>query len=174
MNIEDKHNRMQFFINLPIHRYIALLVRWYLAYVFLSASFHKIMDPSAFALDVATYQILPLQLINIMAIVLPWVELFVGVFLILGFKARACALLVCGMMLMFMVALGIALYGDLNISCGCFASGSLEATDPISYKTMFRDLAWLLLGLYVLIFDGCALGVDSMLARRAAKKVKEG
>ncbi|MFA5624976.1 MAG: MauE/DoxX family redox-associated membrane protein [Bradymonadales bacterium] len=157
------------FYGLQAHRFIALIVRWYLAYVFISASIHKILVPSDFALDIASYQIMPLVLINMMAIVLPWVELVVGIFLILGFRSQSNALLVSGMMCMFMIALGIALYGGLNISCGCFASGTLEASDPISITTMFRDLAWLLLALYVLVFDNRAIGVDAFLMNRRTK-----
>jgi putative oxidoreductase len=146
------------------HAWIALPARLYLGYVFLWACWHKILDPAAFALDVATYQLLPLPLINLLALVLPWVELLAGAMLVVGLRVRAAALLVVGMMAAFMVALGWALHQGLEMSCGCFAAASTEA--PISGWTMLRDAAWISLALYVLLFDRAPLGVDGWLQRR--------
>ena len=150
----------------PAHSIIALLVRFYLAWVFITACLHKLADPTSFAIDIATYQMLPLVFINPLAIVLPYVELGTGIMLITGTKARAAALMVCGMMIMFMIALSYALMHDLSISCGCFASNAAAASDPISGLTMLRDSAWLILAIYVVIFDTRPLGVDRWLKRR--------
>jgi uncharacterized membrane protein YphA (DoxX/SURF4 family) len=86
--------------------------------------------------------------------------------LILGLRARAAALMVFGMMVMFTVALAIALGQGLDLSCGCFASQGAQGEDPISAKTVFRDTVWLVLSLYVVFFDGNAIGIDRLLARR--------
>jgi uncharacterized membrane protein YphA (DoxX/SURF4 family) len=145
------------------HALVALPVRLYLGGVFLYACLHKILDPGAFALDVATYQLLPLQLVNATALVLPWAELFAGVLLVAGFRARAAALLIAGMMLIFMAALGWALHRNLDMSCGCFASSGHQ--DPISGLTMLRDAGWLALALYVLVFDRSPLGLDRVAGR---------
>ena len=158
------------FMRHPAHAYVAMLARYYIAWVFISACIHKLQNPESFAIDIATYQFLPLVFINPLAIVLPWVELGTGVMLATGTKARAAALLVCGMMLMFMVALGYALAHDLSISCGCFASNAAAASDPISFLTMLRDTGWLLLAVYGLIFDTCPIGVDRILRRRQQRK----
>ncbi|MGC4117797.1 MAG: MauE/DoxX family redox-associated membrane protein [Myxococcales bacterium] len=91
------------------HPVVALAARVYLAAIFLLACFHKIADPHAFALDVATYQILPLALVNPVALVLPYVELVAALMLLTGVRVRAGALLVSAMMLVFIVALGVAL-----------------------------------------------------------------
>ncbi len=147
------------------HAIFALAAHLYLAAIFLLACWHKILEPAAFALDIATYQILPLGLVNPLAIVLPWVELAAGLMLLLGFRTRAAALLLAGMMVMFTVAISIAVAKGLDMSCGCFASqGSAE--DPISWHTILRDLSWLLLAVYVLIFDRRPLGLDRLLGRR--------
>jgi uncharacterized membrane protein YphA (DoxX/SURF4 family) len=143
------------------HTWIAAPARLYLGFVFVYASFHKIAHPATFALDVATYQLLPLELVNLAALILPWVELLAGVMIIVGFRTRAAALLIAGMMVVFMVALGWALHLGLDMSCGCFASSSDE--DPISWRTLLRDGGWLALALYVLICDRRPLGVDRWL-----------
>lgn len=147
------------------HAWIALPVRLYLGVVFLLACYFKILDPGAFALDVATYQLLPLPLINLQALVLPWVELLAGVMIVIGWRTRASALLITGMMVMFIVALGIALGQGLEMGCGCFANEGGE--DPISWHTVGRDAIWLAMALYVLVCDRRPLGLDRWLERRS-------
>ncbi len=150
------------------HAGLALAARLYLGVVFVTASWHKLLEPGAFAIDIATYQILPVVLVNPMAIVLPWVELVAGLMLMAGFRARAAALLVAGMMLVFTVAVAIALGKGLDMSCGCFASQG-AAEDPISWRTIARDLGWLGLAVYALLLDRRPLGVDRLWPREPSR-----
>jgi uncharacterized membrane protein YphA (DoxX/SURF4 family) len=150
------------------HAVLGLGVRIYLAGVFLAACYHKIIHPEAFAVDIATYQILPLGLVNLMAIILPWVELAAGTMLLVAWRTRAAAILVTGMMMMFTAAISIALAKGLDMSCGCFASQG-AGEDPISWGTIMRDVGWLCLGLYVLLLDRRPLGIDSWWHLRGEK-----
>lgn len=160
-------SRIRAFTDWKGHAWLGLAARLYLGGVFLAACWFKILAPASFALDVATYDILPLSLINAMALVLPWVELAAGAMLIAGLRVRAASLLVAGMMVVFLVALGIALAKGLDMSCGCFASSGAEE-DPISALTMLRDAGWLSLALYVLFLDRRPLGIERIpaIARR--------
>jgi uncharacterized membrane protein YphA (DoxX/SURF4 family) len=153
------------FINWRGHSWLALAARLYLGWIFVYACLHKIAHPHAFGLDIATYDMLPLSIINLTAITLPWVELFAGIMLIVGFRVRGAALAVAGMMVMFTLAIILALAKGLDMSCGCFASQTTKE-DPISYLTVLRDLGWLALAMYVAVFDRKALGVDWLLQRR--------
>ena len=145
--------------------WLAVPARWYLGVLFVGACLHKIADPGSFALDVATYDILPLALVNLTAIALPWVELAAGVLLLLGCRVRAGALLVATMMALFLAALAIALARGLDMSCGCFASQG-AAEDPISLLTVARDLGWLALAVFVLAYDRSLVGLDGLGGRR--------
>jgi putative oxidoreductase len=144
----------------PGHEWLGLGARLYLGGVFLAACWFKIVDPASFALDVATYRILPLELVNPLALVLPWVELLAGAMLVLGLRTRAAALLVSTMMVVFLVAVVISLGRGLEMGCGCFANEG--HADPISWLTAARDALWLGLGVYVLIFDVRSLGLDRL------------
>ena len=148
--------------------WLSVPARWYLGALFVSASWHKIAEPRDFAVDVTTYDVLPLPLVNVVAIVLPWVELLAGLQLLAGWRVRAAALLVVAMMGMFLAALAAALVQGLDMSCGCFASQGAES-DPISWLTVLRDLFWLALGLLVLVADRGHLGADALLERRRAR-----
>ena len=144
------------------HGWLSLAARVYIGGLFVYASWHKIAHPELFALDVATYEILPLVLVNPMAIILPYVEFIAGVMLIVGFRTRAGAFLATGMLIMFTIALALALAKGLDVACGCFASQTMEE-DPISRMTLLRDLLWILLSVYVLIFHRNGISIDRML-----------
>ncbi len=161
-----KKNRL---ISVAASSWLLVPMRFYIGYIFLVACIHKIVHPEMFAVDVATYQILPLYLINLMAIVLPWIELVAALMLILGFRARAGAVLTAGMMVVFIAAISIALSKGLHMSCGCFASQGAEE-DPISMATVFRDLGWLAVSLWIVFFDRKSFGLDYLLARFAQRR----
>jgi len=156
----------QYWKRIVASKWLLLGARVYLGLVFVIASWHKIMVPEIFALDVATYQFLPLWATNGFALVLPWVELLAGVMLILGLRARAAALLALCMMLSFILALLWALHLGLDMACGCFASQAATTEDPISWHTMVRDLVWFALALYVLTLDQARLGLDRIFLSR--------
>lgn len=147
--------------------WFAVPARWYLGVVFIGACLHKIADPGSFALDIATYDILPLALVNLVAITLPWIELGAGGMLFAGWRVRAASLLVAVMMAVFILALLIALARGLDMSCGCFASQGAEEEDPISRVTVLRDLVWLGLAFFVFAFDRGLLGINRWLQRRS-------
>ena len=145
--------------------WLAVPVRWYLGSLFIGACVHKIAEPASFALDIATYDILPLAGINLMAICLPWIELIAGVLLIAGWRIRGASVVIAGMMLVFLVALCSALARGLDMSCGCFASQGTE-DDPISRMTVIRDLVWLSLCIFVIAFDRGLVGLDGWFGRK--------
>jgi uncharacterized membrane protein YphA (DoxX/SURF4 family) len=143
---------------IAVAAWAAVPARWYLGVLFVGACLHKIADPHAFAVDIATYDILPLVLVNLAAITLPWVELAAGSMLVVGWRVRTAALLVAGMMVVFLAALAVALSRGLDMSCGCFASAGV-AEDPISWLTVVRDLVWLALAVFVVVYDTELLGL---------------
>lgn len=146
---------------------IALVAaRAVLAVMFIWACVHKILDPGDFALQVATYQILPLGLVNLQAIILPWIELVAGVLLILGLWTRAAALVTCGMNVMFIVAIAMALAADLQLQCGCFASA--DAGHEMSSSLIVRDAALLAAGALLVVRRPDRFTLDGWLARRKA------
>lgn len=147
------------------HAIIGFGARGYLGVVFLMACWHKLLEPQSFAVDIATYQILPLVLVNPMAIILPWIELVAGLMFLVGWRNKPAALLVSGMMTMFIVAIVLALHKGLDMSCGCFASQG-ATDDPISILTVARDLGWLLLAAYIAVFDRGVIGIDGWRSRR--------
>lgn len=131
------------------HPALSLVLRIYLAGVFIYASLHKINFPAEFADNIASYLIVPYWLVNPLAVFMPWLELVCGLFLLAGVRVRASALIIAGMLVMFTVAVIVALVQDTPIGCGCFQS----AGEAISWWTALRDLAWLAMAAHVYRFD---------------------
>ncbi len=146
------------------HHVFAILARLLLAVTFIAAAVHKIWNPFDFALNVATYQILPLALVNLQSIGLPWVELIVGLLLIFGLWTRESALVTIGMNIMFIVAIVSTLYRGDEIMCGCFASG--DAGHQIGWDLVVRDLGLVLVGLYLVLVGPRIAALDLALAER--------
>ena len=127
------------------NKWVIFAFRISLGVVFLYASFDKIRDPGSFSGNIQNYQILPYGITNLIAILLPWVELYVGACLILGVFVDGAVLLSAVMLVLFIVALGQALARGLDIECGCFSQeGSL-----VGLNTLLRDLIWLAMAVFV-------------------------
>ena len=109
---------MKFSAALP---YVEWIVRIALGGVFVWSSIGKIQDPGIFADAVMRYEILPEFAVGMFSLTLPMVELVAGCMLLTPWKKEA-ALLLSGLLVMFMVALSIAIALDLDIDCGCFGA----------------------------------------------------
>jgi uncharacterized membrane protein YphA (DoxX/SURF4 family) len=127
------------------------VLRVILGSVFICASVEKIIHPEQFAYAISNYKLLPVELVNFFALLIPWLEAVVGIFLIVGLFEWVSLTLYNGMMIMFMIAIVISLSRGLNISCGCFSSD--PNADKMTWLTLFRDSLLLLpgLGSYLLL-----------------------
>lgn len=132
------------------HRYLALAFRIYIGIIFIYASMYKIVYTAEFAETIAGYQIVPYWVVNIMAIVLPWIELISGIMLIAGIRTRSAALTIVVLIFLFSFAILINLIKGSAISCGCFHHSLNEV---MSWWTFLRDLIWGGMTLQVFFFD---------------------
>ena len=133
------------------HKVLAFLFRIFLGATFLYACYDKILHPEAFAEAVANYRILPSPLVGLLAVTLPWVELFCGLFLILGLFIRSSALIGSLMFFVFSIALSSAVLRGIDIDCGCFSVTDGDHT--VNVGLILRDLGYLVFSLHVLFFD---------------------
>lgn len=90
--------------------------------VFLAAGLLKVADPAKFAVDIGNYRLLPHETLNLVAIMLPWIEITAGSFVLAGVWLRPAALVIISLTVVFLAAIGTALARGLNIECGCFGT----------------------------------------------------
>ena len=123
-------------------------IRLILAGVFIFASIDKILHPQAFAQAVFDYQVLPGSLINLVALILPLIELLVGGSLLMNLWMSGAASIVAILMSIFVGLIFFNLARGLDISCGCFSTNS--DGNPMTKLTMFRDIFFLCLAFCLL------------------------
>ncbi len=117
------------------------LLRWGIGAAFLYAGILKWRDPIGFSDSIATFHALPPQLINLAALALPPLEVFLGVLVILGIWTRQGLFGLGLLTAIFLFALAQALIRGLPVDCGCFGSG-----EPSLWGT------WLAIGRDFIIF----------------------
>ena len=91
-----------------------------------------------------SYELLPLWAVVLAGRILPWIELVLGVMLILGLWTRWAATATSALIAVFLAAIIRAYFLGLAISCGCFGNN-----ERLTGWTIFRDACFLALSLAV-------------------------
>jgi len=131
-------------------RYLLFVSRFIVGIVFVVASVDKIAFPELFAVNVQAYGIVPLYLVNIVALILPWLELTTGLFLIAGVYVRSSSVIISFALGIFIVSIIVALFRGLKIDCGCF--GHAHNT-PIGWWRVCEDILLVLLNVHIYYCD---------------------
>lgn len=96
---------------------------------FIYAAVSKIDNPFLFAKNIWNYAIAPAPLINLSALLMPMLELTAGICLVSGLFRRGGGLIVSGLLLIFILAVGYNVLRGHQFNCGCTAT-----------TTMFTDI----------------------------------
>lgn len=105
--------------NIINHPLTNLISRAFVGFIFLAFGLSKIAVPEQFAKEIANYALLPEFSLNIFALILPWIELIIGILLILGIRLKANSIIGSALMLIFIFMVAFAWARGLDISCGC-------------------------------------------------------
>ncbi len=116
--------------------------------VFIYASIDKIIDPYSFAKAISSYEFsssLGLSMFdNLLALTLPWLELILGLFLILGIFTDESINFILILMIFFTIMLSQAYFRGISLEdCGCGLNDSSIGMDII------RDLVLILMCLLI-------------------------
>ena len=137
-------------INFSQRSVIALLCRVILCIVLIYASIDKIVHPAEFAKAIGNYNVLPFGLENLLSIVLPVLELLVGICLVLGIMINGSAIIAAGMMVVFIIAISQALFRGIDIDCGCFKVTVENGGHQVGIRRIIEDFIYLGMALMVL------------------------
>ena len=130
---------------------LLLIFRVLVGALFVYSAIEKISRPEEFAVSLLNYRILPEFAINIIAIILPWIELITGVLLLIGVETNNSSAIILTMLSVFTVAVLIAIIRGLNIDCGCF--GTLMA-EKVGFRKISENMFFILLCLALIIKGG--------------------
>lgn len=136
---------------------LKLIARVMIALVFLFFGVEKIVNPEKFANELLKYGFFPYKLVNLIAIILPWIEVLTGAALVFGVKIRSMATLSGLMMLAFIISVGTAMAMGLDISCGCSSSHAQN----VGWQKIIENLCYLVLSVYLFVFPESKLSVKN-------------
>jgi uncharacterized membrane protein YphA (DoxX/SURF4 family) len=148
-----------------VRPWLGTLVRLGLAAVWLFAGAAKVGDLSGSGRAVNAYQVMPFEVAQVIGAALPFVELTLGVLLLVGLATRVVAALSSALLLVFIAGISSAWARGLSIDCGCFGSGGqLAAGQSPSYAPeIARDIGFLVLAAFLVIWPRTRVSVDRWL-----------
>ena len=141
--------------------WLTLLARLILGGVLIAAGALKVGNLQKSAMAVRAYEMLPVWMANLLGYALPWIEIGIGLLLVLGALVKINGLLGALIMLAFIIAIAQAWARGLSIDCGCFGGGG--AVDPEDTKylsTIIRDIGLLGLGVFLYFYPKGRFALD--------------
>lgn len=118
---------------------ITLVGRLILGGILITAGGLKAFVPAQAASAVSAYKILPTQMAHLVGYALPWLEIAIGLLLIIGVSIRMAASVAGVIMLAFICAIISVWARGILIDCGCFGGGG--AIDPSKAAQVHRNYA---------------------------------
>ncbi len=133
--------------------WLALGARLVVGIAFIMLGSNKLADPVAFLKAIREYHLVPEQhfvVVNTIAGLLPWAEILLGAFLVLGIARRGSALVLLVMLVAFTLAIyqrSIAIAADqaipftqVRFDCGC-GNGVVQASKKLLENSLLIALS---------------------------------
>ncbi|HEX6261265.1 MAG TPA: MauE/DoxX family redox-associated membrane protein [Actinomycetota bacterium] len=144
-------------------RLLHLASRLALGGLLLWAGLTKVGDVQGMTLSIDSYQILPGWSVRPLAAALPWIEVALGAFLVLGIFVRFSAVATGVLLVAFLIGMAQAKARGLAIDCGCFGAGG--PGEGVSWFDILRDVALIGVAGLVLLLPADPWGLDVRLDR---------
>ena len=146
---------------------VGLVARLALAGIWLISGILKAADPPQTLVAVRGYRIFPESIAGVVAAVLPYLEIALGVLLLLGLATRFAAILSAVVLVAFIAGVISAAARGLSIDCGCFGGGGdIEAGQTAYTAEILRDVGFGLLAAYLIARPDTPVSIDRLVRRR--------
>lgn len=142
-----------------VDRRLVAFLRVGIGILFLAAAWPKYFDPEGFARAVSHYHLLGETAQRVVALVLPPLELVVGVCLVLGVADAGASLLALLMLVLFTGAVSSALARGLDISCGCFDT---EGGQKVGVTKLVENAGLIVAAIVVMVGDRSWLSLAAL------------
>jgi uncharacterized membrane protein YphA (DoxX/SURF4 family) len=136
---------------------VVLVLRLVLGAIFIVAGVSKVGHADMFAAQIAGFRIVPQAVIAPMAVGLPFLEILLGGYLVLGLFTRAAAWVAVAMLFAFDAAIASAVVRGMTVSCGCFGPNDVTVT---TWAEVARDAVFVVLAVIVALRAPGALALD--------------
>jgi uncharacterized membrane protein YphA (DoxX/SURF4 family) len=148
-----------------VWQWISTAARLGLAAVFLVAGGTKVGDLAGSGRAVNAYQLLSFDVAKVVGAVQPFLEIALGLLLLVGLAVRFSAAIGALLLVIFIAAIASAWAHGLRIDCGCFSKGgALGAGQVPTYGLeILRDLGFLILAGILLVKPRTRFSLDGIL-----------
>jgi len=136
--------------NLLTNSNFQLFLRIIFASLFIFSGGTKISVPEEFAVSISNYRLLPIELVNFFAIIIPWIEIITGILLLFGFFVKENSFILTFLLGVFTIMVFIAMIRGLNIECGCFGT---KGGQKVGLLKIFENLIYLVIGILIYKFS---------------------
>jgi uncharacterized membrane protein YphA (DoxX/SURF4 family) len=146
--------------------WIGTVARLGLAAVWLISGAVKASDLNQTYIAVQAYDLLPTDVVSVVAGAIPFLEFALGVLLLIGLGTRLTAAVSALVLVAFIVAVAQSWARGLTIDCGCFGGGGqVDAGDTRYPLEIARDVGFLVLAGWLLVRPRTLLALDGWLTR---------
>ena len=141
--------------------WVGLIARLVLGGVLLVAGLLKYQHLDKSQMAVRAYELLPIAIANFIGIVLPFLEIGMGILLMLGAGTRIMGIAGAALMVIFVFGISQAWARGLSIDCGCFGGGGKVAPGTANYlPELLRDAGLAALGIYLFLLPQSKFALD--------------
>jgi len=130
--------------------YLTVILRLLVGGTFVFSSVTKLPEHSQFVDVVDSYHILPHSLATAYAVALPWVELVIGAYLVLGILIRPSSVVAVLMATSFVVANVSGIFRGDEYCGSCFGEDILL----LAWQSLIIDVLIIVAGVYLVIEGG--------------------
>jgi len=146
--------------------WLTLLARLILGAVLLVAGALKVPNLPKSAMAVRAYEMLPIPIANFLGYTLPWIEIGLGLLLIVGVTVKISGALGALTMLAFIIAIAQAWARGLSIDCGCFGGGgTIDPEDTKYLSEIIRDIGLVGLGIFLYLYPKGRFAIEKQITR---------
>ena len=133
--------------------WLVLALRIVLGVIFIVAGVSKVGHADV----IAGFRLLTPEVIAPIAIALPFLEILLGIYLILGLFTRAAAWVAVALLGIFDLAIASAVVRGMSVSCGCFGPNDATVT---TWPEVARDAVFVVLAAIVALRAPGMLALD--------------
>jgi len=131
--------------------WLGTLARLVLGTAFVWAGLAKVTDVAGSGRAVALYEIVSPQAARLIGAELPFVEIALGILLLIGLGTRVAAVMTAGLLAVYLAAIASVWARGLSIGCGCFGGGgTVSSGAALGYLVdIVRDAVLLIAACYL-------------------------
>ena len=147
---------------MPFRDWVVTMARLLLGALLAVAGALKIGHASDLASSIAGFRLLGPDVVAPLAVILPFVELLLGAYLVLGLFTRIAAYVAGGAFVIYGIAIASAVVRHIPANCGCFGPNDSAVAD---WPHVAFDLILAALALAIARFAPGALALDRRMNR---------